>query len=165
VKHHIADVLANVDGEATSAGERRRLRLAALVHDTFKYRAPEASARVGRERHHGSQAATFLQRFVDDEELFLVVRWHDEVFAAWLGQLKGATRVAPRSQRAHSPTGSAQPWPRTSASSVRTTPPRARARRPSAGSSASLPGERDGPAESQLCKHGLPGAGADVPGT
>jgi hypothetical protein len=89
VKHHIADVLANVDGEATSAGERRRLRLAALVHDTFKYRAPEASARVGSERHHGSQAAAFLHRLVDDEELVLVVRWHDEAFAAWLGQVKG----------------------------------------------------------------------------
>ena len=33
VKHHIADVLANVEREATSPDERRRLRLAALLHD------------------------------------------------------------------------------------------------------------------------------------
>jgi hypothetical protein len=86
-------VLANVDREATSPDERRRLRLAALVHDSFKYRAPEASARVGSEGHHGSQAADFLARFVDDEELLLVVRWHDEAFAAWLGVVKRGDRA------------------------------------------------------------------------
>jgi hypothetical protein len=92
VKHHIADVLENVDREATSPEERRRLRLAAVVHDTFKYRAPERSARVGSEGHHGSQAARFLERFVDDEELVSVVRWHDEAFAAWLGLVKRGDR-------------------------------------------------------------------------
>jgi hypothetical protein len=84
VKHHIADVLANVEREATSPEERRRLRLAALVHDTFKYQAPEGSARVGSDGHHGTLAARFLERFVDDGELVEVVRWHDEAFAAWL---------------------------------------------------------------------------------
>ena len=88
VKQHIADVLANVDREATSPDERRRLRLAALVHDAFKYRAPEGSARVGSEGHHGSQAAQFLERFVDDDELVSVVKWHDEAFAAWLTAVK-----------------------------------------------------------------------------
>jgi hypothetical protein len=88
VKHHIADVLQNVDGESTSPEERRRLRLAALVHDTFKYKAPEGSARVGSVDHHGSHAARFLERFVDDDQLVDVVRWHDEAFAAWLGTVK-----------------------------------------------------------------------------
>jgi hypothetical protein len=63
------------------------------VHDSFKYRAPEGSARVGSEGHHGSQAAEFLARFVDDEELLLVVRWHDEAFAAWLGIVKRGDRA------------------------------------------------------------------------
>jgi hypothetical protein len=92
VKHHIQDVLANVEREATSADERRRLRLAALVHDSFKYRAPEGSAPVGSEGHHGTQAARFLERFVDDPELVEVVRWHDEAFAAWLGLVKRGDR-------------------------------------------------------------------------
>ena len=35
-----------------------------------------------------AQAAEFLGRFVDDDELLLVVRWHDEAFAAWLGSVK-----------------------------------------------------------------------------
>ncbi len=92
VKHHIAHVLANVEREATSPEERRRLRLAALVHDSFKYRAPEGSARVGSEGHHGSQAARFLERFVDDPELVEVVLWHDEAFAAWLGLVERRDR-------------------------------------------------------------------------
>jgi hypothetical protein len=83
VKHHIAEVLANVEREATSLHERTRLRLAALVHDTFKYRAHETSAPVASDDHHGAHAARFLERFVDDEELVLVVRWHDEAYAAW----------------------------------------------------------------------------------
>jgi HD domain-containing protein len=82
VKQHVAEVLANVDREASSSEERRRLRLAALVHDTFKYRAPEGSAPVGSPGHHGTLAADFLARFVDDRELVEVVRWHDEAFAA-----------------------------------------------------------------------------------
>src|SRR5919197_3137901 len=72
VKYHIADVLENVDVEAASPDDRRRLRLAALVHDAFKYQAPERSAPVGSEEHHGSLAARFLERFVEDEELVLV---------------------------------------------------------------------------------------------
>jgi hypothetical protein len=100
VKHHIADVLANVDRGATSPEDRRRLRLAALVHDSFKNRAPEGSARVGSEGHHGSHAARFLERFVDDEQLLEVVRWHDEAFAAWLGLVKRGDRRRAE-ERAH----------------------------------------------------------------
>jgi hypothetical protein len=92
VKHHIADVLRNVDIEATSQDERRRLRLAALVHDSFKYRAQEGRARVGSDGHHGTHAARFLERFVDEEQLVEVVRWHDEVFAAWLGMTRRGDR-------------------------------------------------------------------------
>jgi HD domain len=101
VKHHIAHVLENVEREATSPEERARLRLAALVHDTFKYRAPEGSARVGSDGHHGTYAARFLERFVDDGELVQVVRWHDEAFAAWMGLVKrGDRRRAERRVRA-----------------------------------------------------------------
>jgi HD domain len=104
VKHHIAHVLENVDREATSPEERRRLRLAALVHDTFKYRAPEGSARVGSEEHHGTHAARFLERFVDDDELVEVVRWHDEAFAAWMGLVKRGNRRRAE-QRVHALAG------------------------------------------------------------
>jgi hypothetical protein len=101
VKHHIAAVLENVEREATSPEERRRLRLAALVHDTFKHRAPEGSARVGSEGHHGTHAARFLARFVDDAELVELVRWHDEAFAAWMAlSSRGDRRRAEQRARA-----------------------------------------------------------------
>ena len=93
VKHHIADVLANADREAADDEERRRLRLAALVHDSFKYRAAEGTAPVGSAGHHGSHAARFLERFVDDPELVEVVRWHDEAFAAWFGLNRRGDRL------------------------------------------------------------------------
>jgi hypothetical protein len=111
VKHHIADVLENVEREAASPDERRRLRLAALVHDTFKYQAAEGSARVGSDDHHGSHAARFLERFVDDEELTAVVRWHDEAFAAWLGTVKrgDAQRAEARARTLVDRLGSALP--------------------------------------------------------
>ena len=94
VKQHIADVLANVEREAETPDERRRLRLAALVHDTFKFRAPEGSAPVGSPGHHGTHAAKFLARFVDDPELVGIVRWHDEAFAAALAHRHGRKRRA-----------------------------------------------------------------------
>lgn len=101
VKHHIADVLANVDREAGDEDERRRLRLAALVHDSFKYRAAEGTARVGSPGHHGSHGARFLERFVDDPELVELVRWHDEAFAAWFGlNRRGDRQRAERRARA-----------------------------------------------------------------
>ena len=96
VKAHIGHVLENVEREATSPEERRRLRLAALVHDTFKFKAPEGSASVGSPGHHGSLAAEFLARVVDDPEVVEVVRWHDEGFAAWLGLRRDRRRAEER---------------------------------------------------------------------
>jgi hypothetical protein len=93
VKWHIADVLANVEEVAIDEDDRRRLRLAALAHDAFKFKAPESSARVGSPGHHGSHARRFLERHgVDDEELLDVVQWHDEAFAAWLGASRRGSR-------------------------------------------------------------------------
>jgi hypothetical protein len=100
VKQHVADVLANVEREASSPDERRRLRLAALVHDAFKYMAPEGSAAVGSPGHHGTLGARFLERFVDDPELVEVVCWHDEAFAAALAYRHGRTQRAEQRVRA-----------------------------------------------------------------
>jgi hypothetical protein len=100
VKQHIADVLANVEREAETPDERARLRLAALVHDTFKYKAPEGSALVGSPKHHGSLAAEFLARFVRDHELVEIVRWHDEAFVAALAHRHGRKQRAEQRVRA-----------------------------------------------------------------
>jgi hypothetical protein len=110
VKHHIADVLRNVDEIALDEDDRRRLRLAALAHDTFKYRAPESSAPVGSPGHHGSHARRFLERHgIDDDDLLEVVHWHDDAFAAWMGRRRDRARAEARARRLIDRLGAALP--------------------------------------------------------
>lgn len=83
VKHHIAEVLANVDRYARSPEQRARLRVIAIVHDTFKHRVDPDRPRSG-ENHHGMLARRFAERFVtDDPGLLDIVELHDEAFNAY----------------------------------------------------------------------------------
>src|SRR5262245_60872259 len=63
VMHHIADVLANVERQATSPQERRSLRHIALIHDTFKYRVDQSQPKTGP-NHHAAIARAFAERFI-----------------------------------------------------------------------------------------------------
>ncbi len=77
VAHHVRAVLRNVDRAAVDARDRERLRLAAIVHDSFKYLAH----RLGQP--HGLLARRFLESYTDDVVLLELVEWHDEVYLAW----------------------------------------------------------------------------------
>ncbi len=80
VKHHIAEVLANVDRYSTSPAQRERLRVIALTHDTFKHLVYFEQPRTG-ENHHGMIARRFTERFVaDDEGMLEIIELHDEAF-------------------------------------------------------------------------------------
>jgi hypothetical protein len=80
---HVAEVLANVDRVALDDEDRSRLRLVALLHDTFKHRVDVALPRTG-ENHHGVLARRFAERFVADEELLELIELHDEAYNAWV---------------------------------------------------------------------------------
>jgi hypothetical protein len=82
VKHHIADVLANVDRYATAPDDRRRLRLVALTHDTFKHRVDYEKPRVG-ENHHGMIARRFTAGYLDDHEVLDIIELHDEAYNSY----------------------------------------------------------------------------------
>ena len=82
VAHHIADVLANVDRLFPISPDRARLRLIALVHDSFKYLVDPTRPRTG-DNHHGFLAARFLERFTDDAGVLLVAQTHDDAYNAW----------------------------------------------------------------------------------
>lgn len=83
VKHHIAEVLANVDRYAADAGQRRRLRLIALTHDTFKHQVDMTRNRTG-ENHHGMIARRFTESYVaDDPGLLDIIELHDEAYNAY----------------------------------------------------------------------------------
>jgi len=82
IADHIAQVLANVEREATIADERRKLRLIALLHDTFKYRVDNSKPRVG-ENHHGLIARHFAERYIDDPMVLDIIQLHDSAYHCW----------------------------------------------------------------------------------
>jgi hypothetical protein len=97
VGHHIAEVIGNVDTYYGDDPRRERLRLVALVHDTFKHRVrwylPWRS-------DHAKLARRFAERHTDDAGLLDVVELHDEGYRAWRsGRRTGRWRTAERRVR------------------------------------------------------------------
>ena len=90
VMYHIADVLANVERQATSAEERRVLRLIALVHDTFKHQVDPDQPRSGP-NHHGAIARRFAERYIADPGLLEIIELHDEAYNSWLSGARRGT--------------------------------------------------------------------------
>jgi hypothetical protein len=79
---HVRDVLLNVDAFYRYDKDRQRLRVAALVHDTFKKSASEQG------RNHADIAADFLKEFTDDSLLIALVKHHDEPYKAFKNRSK-----------------------------------------------------------------------------
>lgn len=83
---HVREVLDNVDQIAgLTKAQRSQLRLATLVHDTFKY-AEDRSRPRDWEKHHGVLARRFLEDYTDDQVVLDVVETHDDAYYAWLMQ-------------------------------------------------------------------------------
>jgi hypothetical protein len=82
VKYHIAEVLANIDRQCTTAEERRLLRLVALIHDTFKYRVDESRPKIGT-NHHAYIARQFAERYISDPVVLNLIELHDEAYNGW----------------------------------------------------------------------------------
>lgn len=90
VATHIADVLANVDALGLAPEERAKLRLVALIHDTFKNEVDERRPRSG-ENHHAMIARRFAERYSADADVLELIELHDEAYNAWAaGQRSGA---------------------------------------------------------------------------
>ena len=77
VLHHIVEVLANVERYFGDTPLRERLRLIALVHDTFKFRRDEPGI---KRQPHGVYAREFARQFISEEGLLNVIEWHDEAY-------------------------------------------------------------------------------------
>ncbi len=78
---HILEVLANVNTFSKS-DTREKLRLMALVHDTFKHKVDISKPRTG-DNHHAVIARNFLNKYSSDDEILQIVELHDEAFNAW----------------------------------------------------------------------------------
>jgi hypothetical protein len=82
VLYHIRDVLDNIEKLTVSSVERERLRLVALVHDTFKY-IENRNAQRDWSQHHSILARRFFEKISDDTLVLNLIELHDEAYYAW----------------------------------------------------------------------------------
>ncbi len=79
---HIQEVLRNIDALGVEGLTRKRLRLVAFAHDTFKHKEKRSYPRDWS-KHHGMLARRFMQRYTQDEAVLDLLELHDEAFYAW----------------------------------------------------------------------------------
>lgn len=82
VYKHIAEVFANIDKLDIDPLTRRRLRIIALVHDTFKHLEDKNYPRDWT-KHHGVFARRFAEQHIHDPLLLDIIEWHDEAYYIW----------------------------------------------------------------------------------
>jgi hypothetical protein len=79
---HIVDVLANIDKLGLQPDARSKLRVVALIHDTFKGEVHRNLPRVGT-NHHATIARKFAKGFTDDLDVLEILELHDEAYNSW----------------------------------------------------------------------------------
>lgn len=79
---HIQEVYENIEQLNIDVETRRKLRLIALIHDTFKY-AEDRNTPRDWSKHHGILARRFAEGFIDDENLLKIIELHDEAYFTW----------------------------------------------------------------------------------
>lgn len=92
VIYHIGHILKNIENiRATSflngspmitLLDRERLRLIAIIHDSFKYKVNRDLPKRG-ENHHGMIARRFAEKYITDLEVLEIIELHDEAYNAW----------------------------------------------------------------------------------
>jgi hypothetical protein len=82
VLYHIREVLDNIEKLTIPALDRERLRLVAIVHDTFKY-IEDRSVQRDWSQHHSLLARRFFEQLSDDKVVLNLLELHDEAYYAW----------------------------------------------------------------------------------
>jgi hypothetical protein len=84
VAYHIVDVFDNIRrlSPALSPDDYRKMRLIALLHDSFKYVESKQYPRDWT-RHHGILARHFAENFIDDKAILDIIELHDEAYYCW----------------------------------------------------------------------------------
>ena len=83
VLYHIREVLDNIDRLTLSCQQRKNLRLAAYIHDSFKHLEDKSAYPRDWSKHHGVFARKFAQKYIDDQALLNLIEWHDEAYYSW----------------------------------------------------------------------------------
>jgi len=100
VAAHIIDVLANLDAQPLAPEDRRKLRIVALLHDTFEGEVDAGRPRSGA-NHHGHIARRFAADYTSDADILELIELHDEAYNAWqVGARRGdPEQAAARARR------------------------------------------------------------------
>jgi len=72
----------NLDVETTN-----KLRLIAIIHDSFKYKVDISKPRIGI-NHHSIIAFEFAKKYIADEDILIVIKTHDDAYNIWLKAFK-----------------------------------------------------------------------------
>lgn len=81
VLFHIGHVLKNIDLYSNSEN-RLKLRLIALIHDTFKYKV-DIKTPKDKENNHAVFAHKFAEKYITDKDVLKVILLHDEAYNSW----------------------------------------------------------------------------------
>lgn len=82
IKFHIAAVLDNVVRWYGDSPLEEKMRLIALIHDSFKHRVDPDVPRTG-ENHHAMRARRFAESYLTDGSVLDIIELHDEAHNAW----------------------------------------------------------------------------------
>lgn len=82
VGFHVKEVLDNIKSVQIDLQSLQQLRIAAIAHDTFKYKEAETIAK-GKRINHGLIARRYMEDFIDDEATLDLIELHDEIYYSW----------------------------------------------------------------------------------
>lgn len=82
VIYHIKEVLENIKKYKENGVDYEKLRLIAIIHDTFKYKVDTRYPKSG-ENHHAMIARRFAEKYIEDNSILDIIELHDEAYNAW----------------------------------------------------------------------------------
>ena len=87
IVYHVLEVLQNVETwcqeHHTSSENRAKLRVIAMIHDTFKHKVDRTQPKVG-DNHHAFIARKFAEKIdIKDREILVIIEHHDDAYNAW----------------------------------------------------------------------------------
>ena len=80
--YHIGEVLQNIQKYHKDHKLREKLRLITLIHDSFKHQVDPKFPRLG-DNHHSRIAYQFAKKYITDQDMLLVIKYHDDAYNIW----------------------------------------------------------------------------------
>ena len=82
VENHVEFLLESIDRLEESTVTKDKLRILAILHDTFKFEVDITKSQVG-ENHHGMKARLFAENYIQDQEILKILELHDRYHSLW----------------------------------------------------------------------------------